>query len=536
MAEKKDYLAELEKEANNKVKLESFQEEKIERIETKGIRISPGLIAGIVSVAIIAGVAIYFMFFRASIEMPNFIGKSVDEVVIWAKQYEVENTGIVITQEYNFDIDKGNVISQSINEGSKIKTDVKITFVESLGPDPDEPIDFPDMLSLDEETVRNWIADYKLTNTKISLVYSDTVSEGKIIEYDVKGSESSFTRGTKLTISISKGVAPAGTISIADFENKNKTEVQSWAEKNNIDLEIIKIYSDTVAVDIVISQSLPSGRTIKQGEKFSITISKGKAIKIPDFTKMSKDDYETWKADPDNKGINIVEKQTYNDDWTKYIMNQSIKANSMVDEGETIKLGVSIGLPKLGKSYIGESLQSLVDWANAERAKGSDMFAGEWGNDRLYSKTYRAGQIVSITCADANGKSYDCNGELPLDARFSVVVSKGIEVVISENDLKDSASMVNFLANNSFSFNTESITGSKSELYVNGVKVNANDYIREGSTILVKVATELDTSSPATSADQLKCESNGHGTWNNNSCACDSPYTLVAGECQRPDD
>ncbi len=493
MSEKKNYLEELEKEASSK-KIESFREEKIERIDKAPVSINPKLLIGSLVAIVVIIAAVYFLFLSPKIVMPNFIDKTDADIAAWAKQYNIENSGIVFQEEYNFDIEEGNIISQSVPADTMVSETVKITFVKSLGANPDEAVTFLNNLELaSEDEIRDWIDENKLLRTKINLQFSDTISEGNVIDYELTGSEDSFVRDSSLTINISKGPEPASTITMPDFVEKNVAEVETWATSNKIDLTIVEIYTEDEAVGTVISQSVSKDTRIQQGSAVTMTVSKGKSITVGNFVDMTSDEFAIWKQDPANTGLTFIENKVYSADWTKDILSQSVAPNTQVESGTVVEIDVNIGLPRLDKSYIGSSLQTLIDWTNAERSKGADMYAGEWGSEAVYSKTYREGQIVSITCADANGKSYDCNGDLPLDARFSVVLSKGIEVVIGSTDLQDSASMVNFLASNQFTFSTQTIPGNISKLIVNGVEVSANDYIREGSTIVVQVAENQPT-------------------------------------------
>ena len=537
MAEQKDFLKELSKEAT---KIDSFKEEKIEKINRPGLVISTKtIVLSIIFIALLVG-GYFFFTNKSGIDMPDFVGKKTEEISVWARQYEIENTGIAISEEYNFDIDKDVVISQSVEANTKVSNDVKITFVVSLGADPEEKVQMINLIGSQENEVREWIKENKLTNTKINLVYSDKVEQGTVIEYKLKNvTEDNFTRGTNLVIDISKGEAPVGSITMEDFIEKTVAEVKSWAEKNKIELEIIETYNDTISKDMVISQSVDEGKIIKQNNTLTVTVSLGKAIRIPDFTTMSKEEYEAWKLDPKNAGLNFITHEKYNDDYSIYIMNQSVASNTMVESGTVVELDVSIGAVRLDKNYIGAPMQTLVDWCNKLRSQNTDMFAGQWGSTDVYSKTYRKGQIISMKCENSKGDTYNCDGDLPTDSRFSVVVSNGIEIVVEEKDLVDSASMVNFLATNMFPFSTTEIDGNVSELWVNGVKVSANQYIREGSSIVVKVAKELavspapTTTPPVVDDAQTKCLSNSFGSWDEDTstCTCQAGYSLVNDVC-----
>lgn len=455
MSEKKDYLSELSKEVQSKKTIESFQEEKVVKVEKPKRTINPmAIVAGVVAVAVIA-IGTWFLFFRPNIEVLDFVGKTQNDIGAWAKQQGVETSGIVFKEEFNFEHDKGLIVSQDVAAGTNVGKDAKITFVLSKGADPDEKIALPDIESMTNSELKDWISTNKLTKTKITTEFSETIEKDVVISYELKNVDANdFTRSTTLNIKVSKGPQPAGTVTLEEFKDKDKAYVESWAKSKKVELIIEEVYHDTTAKGLVITQSIDSGKTMKEGEKLTVTVSKGKAIIIPDFTKMTKEDLEAWKANKDN-GVTILTKERYNADWTKYVVDQSIKAGSSVDSGETLTLTISIGKPRLGENFVGKSLQGLVDWCNLQRSKGADMYAGEWGTTQLYSNTYRAGTIINMKCEDSKGNGVSCEGDLPLDSRFVVTVSKGLVVGLKDADVTSVESIVDFLAKNQFNFTTD---------------------------------------------------------------------------------
>ena len=498
MTNKKDFLKELEKEVNNK-KIESFQEEKIIKVEKHGMTIKPVVLISII-ISIIAILGLLYFFFRPQIKLPDFYNQTKDDVGKWAKQYDVDTSGIVFDEEYNFEIDEDRIISQTINPNTNVGKDVKLNFVLSLGPNPNDKVSFPNLDSMNEEEVRAWIEENKLLKTKITITYSDTVEKGNVIGYELKNiKENEFIRGSTLTIGISKGAKPADMITVEDFNDKDIAYIESWAKDKGIKLVINEIYSDNIDQGKLISQSLKADTEMKKDDILTITVSKGSAIIVPNFEIMTSEEYLSYTNNPENKTLVIVEKEVYNDDFSKKILSQSVAAGSQVDENTVVELQVSIGLPRLESDYIGSSIQSLIDWTNKLRAQNTDMYAGEWGSEAVYSKTYRKGSIISMSCENSKGELFNCSGDLPLDARFSVVLSKGIEIAISKTDLVDSASMVNFLANNKFKFSTKEVDGKVSNIYANGVLVTDNMYIREGDEIVVHVAKEQPSVAPTPS-------------------------------------
>lgn len=431
----------------------SFHTETFTRIEKKKIEFSPKLIGGIVAFIILALLGIYFLFFAPNIEMQDFVGKKADEFYSWASQYQIDKKGIAINHEYNFEHDKDYVISQSISAGKKIRKDTKLTIVLSDGPNPDEKVSFPDIKNMTYDELKNWIDTNKLLKTKITTEYSTTVAENAVISFDLKSvNENNFTRGTTLNIVVSKGVAPAGQVTVEDFTGKTFEEMKTWANNKKVVLERQDSYSDTVAIDKIISQSIKSGEAMKTGEKIIAVVSKGKAVKIPNLVGYTKAMLDTWIATPDNK-VSVVKKEVYNEAPYGNVIAQSIAAGSAVDQGSVLELTISLYRPVLqtnSRAWETKNYMELIAWVDDANYKGANIAAGAWA-PREYHPTIQEDSIIRYVCADGNGNQLPggangCERPLPLDAKINIVVSKGPEptapvvtvekaTLVNENDI-----------------------------------------------------------------------------------------------------
>lgn len=428
----KDFLSQFSSDGK---KPDSFKEEERVKVEKPKKNIDPKIfiIIGVVLVAL--GVLAYFLFFAPKIEMPNFVGQTKDDVSAWVKQQEISTTGIIFKEEYNFDNDEDVILSQDVEPGKKVKNNVKITFGISLGADPDEKVSLPDIKSMTKTDLEDWISSNKLTKTKITTSYNDTVKEGEVISYEVKGvDEDDFTRSSTLNISVSKGPQPAGTVTVSDFKDKSKSEVESWIKTNKLtNATITEAFSNTVESGLVISQSVAANKTIKTGDAITFTISKGKGIKVPDLSKMNETEIKDWCSKNGITSCTI---------HTKYSNSDSKVLSSNVSSGSTIASSDDVEITVNGGKYfyasdeelteyakVGANVLKLEDWCNQMRNedKGIDAYVGDWsGSAEVYSEVYSKGQIVSIEISSySSGQKYNISDRLPLDVRFSVVVSKG---------------------------------------------------------------------------------------------------------------
>lgn len=411
----------------------SFEEEKLEKIEKKPIKIDKKtmIIGGIIAVLAIVG--IYFIFFAPKISLPDFTGKPKSELTTWLSQNGIQSSVVALTEEYSMEYDKDVVISQQQKAGKKIHKDTPLNFTISKGPDPDELIPFPDLMNMDYESVTAWKDENKLLNTKINTVYNDNVPENDVIDYNLKNvAENNFTRGTNLTINISRGKAPAGQVTIDDLSGKTYEEVQTWAKNKKITLTKQEAYSDTIDIGKVISQSAASGTTIKEGEELIVVVSKGKAVTIPNLVGYDATMLEAWTSDANNK-VAVVKRETYSDQPQGTVISQSIAAGSQVDQGTVLELGISLYMPVLqtnSQEWYGKDYLSLVAKVDEWNGKGASIAAGAWDGEECSDTYPTPGQIIEYRCLDANGNQlpYEANGcarPLPLNAKISMKVSTG---------------------------------------------------------------------------------------------------------------
>lgn len=66
------------------------------------------------------------------------------------------------------------------------------------------------------------------------------------------------------------------SITVVDFSNMKKEEIEDWCNENKVKCTIKEEYSDTIKKGSFISQSINENGTIHQGEKIIITYSLGK--------------------------------------------------------------------------------------------------------------------------------------------------------------------------------------------------------------------------------------------------------------------
>lgn len=422
----KDFLSQFS--GDNK-KPESFKEEERKKITKEKKPINVKLIVIIMAVVLaIAGVVLFFVL-RPTIEVKDFVGSNVSEVKAWIKQNEIETQGVVFREEYNFDYDEGYITYQSLEAYKKIRKNAKMDFTVSLGADPNELIQVPDIESMYKDELQNWVKQNKLTKTKIVSSFSDDVEEGAVISYEFKGADAeTFTRSSTLNITVSKGPQPAGNVQVNNFVGQDYSAVESWGKQNNITIEKVGSYSDTAVLNSVISQSIEPKKNIKEGETLTVVVSLGKGIKVPDFSTMSKNQINDWIKE--NAGY-VNAKKIYSKS-ADYVLSQSVGTNRYFGIDDKLELTLNLGdhfylkdiAKEFGFSYTeGESYDQCIEIAEHLQDYGINI-------DMLREKVSSPpndeprGTILGINSIyDSSGNKYSEIEPLPLTVTIKINVS-----------------------------------------------------------------------------------------------------------------
>ncbi len=498
----KDFLSQFSSDGKTP---DSFKEEERIPVEKPKKNINPKAIIIAAIVLAVLAVGSYFLFFAPKIEMPDFVGQTKTDVASWVKQQDITSSGIVFKEEYSFDYDEDVIMSQDVEAGKKVKNDVKVTFTISKGADPDEKISVPDLKSMTKSEIESWISTNKLSKTKITTTYNDSVDKDAVISYEIKGvDEADFTRSSTLNISISKGPQPAGTVTVTDFVGKDYSEFESWAKNNKVtNYKKVEQYSDSVTADKIISQSVTANQTMKTTDTITVTVSLGKGISVPNFNSMSVEQIEKWLT---KNGFSAESCITY-----KYSTSSNKVLSQSIASGTTISVkdenDLQIVLNKGSYFYwedekedmgniVGMNVNKLEDWCNEKREKGIDAFEGDWSESAtVYSDTYGKGQIVSVEISSySTGKKYDLNDRLPLDVRFSVVVSKGryykMEGLFGDGEKATVSDIISVLSARNITF--QLADGVDYNSYAKISNISMSDDLYDDQMYTIEAATESD--------------------------------------------
>lgn len=295
----------------------------------------------------------YFIYYQVTrVSVPNFENKSVVDVKKWATENRIDP---VMKQEFSVKVDANNIISQSVAPKKKIKKGSKMSFKVSEGANPKEKIKLPDFEKMSKSEVEKWISKNKAENVSIIDEYNDKVEKGKFIKLEFTDKEvnkDNYVRQDIANVYFSKGKEVfEKNISVPDFSKKQKTEVEDWAKKNEINVEYKEVDSDKIESGLVVSQSVAADTKIAKHDKMSVSISVGKAVIVPNYANYTAEN--AMNAAPD---LQVMVKEVFSDSVPYgQLISQSINPGTKLtgEDNKSIDLVYSSGRPYI-KSYFNE--------------------------------------------------------------------------------------------------------------------------------------------------------------------------------------
>ena len=244
-----------------------------------------------------------------------------NESLLHAEVYLGRN-GILYELKYDFSntIKKGNVITSSVKEGTTVKPDEKITLTISKG----KKIKVPNLKNKTMSYITKWMVE---NNIQINYKdrYDNNIKSGRVIESNYKEGDI-IEEGTTVDIIFSKG-----PLVMKKFDNIN--DFKSWADTNGIKYEIKEEFNEEIEKDKIIKTSIEEGKNINLEETITVYVSKGIAVKVPNFIGKSKSEVQ---KECDSLGINCSFTESYSTKTKGTVIAQNINAGTEISKGDTI--------------------------------------------------------------------------------------------------------------------------------------------------------------------------------------------------------
>lgn len=339
------------------------------------------------------------------IEIPNFVGLSIDDLLEFIKTHKLSN--VKIDFEEKNDIDKDEIISQS--HRGEIKRNAEIKFVASLG--SRALLDITKVEKLEELSEFDALIWLKRNgfNYKIEYDFSATIKKGFVIKQSVKSGDKANPNADTITITISKGKK----IVVPDLLSMSVEDIVKWIAENDLKIKYDESYSSTIAADKVMKASVEKGSEITAGTTVTITISTGQ-LKFPSFSSLQ--EFRTWAS---NFNVKFTEKREFNDSVAAgNIIDFSIKTGSNVIFEDTITVRISQGKAVTVPNLVGMSRSAITDRCNS---LGLNC-------------TFQNGSFSNIPANQATAQSVGAGNQVVSGTTVTITLSRGpakqVQVVI----------------------------------------------------------------------------------------------------------
>ena len=336
----------------------------------------------------------------------DFTNKDIKEVVNWANE-----RNILIEQDFeNSDtILQYKIISQSVKAGTSTKKIKKMKVVVSDGVDTSKTTNVTSMVGWKLDDVIQYIDDNHLTNVTINFEFNDTVLKDTIISQDVI---KEVKRNEPITLVSSLGKEDdLKRVTMDNLVGLDSFHATIYCGRNHLNCSMEYAYSEDKEENIILKQSVKKWEVISPSDntKIILTVSKKNQITVPDLTRMSATDINTWAT---NNRLKIEFKEEYDDSVKKgkVITSNYIKGNLM-NVGDTIQVTLS-----KGQIYMiaFSNLDDFITWAD--------------GNDVIYQISYEYSN--SIEKGKLISSSHKENQIIKNNETVMLVISQGGNTII----------------------------------------------------------------------------------------------------------
>ncbi|HFI0587650.1 TPA: Stk1 family PASTA domain-containing Ser/Thr kinase [Streptococcus suis] len=299
-----------------------------------GMRTRYKVLIGAILLTVIAAGLMFFNTPR-TVTVPDVSGQTVEKAteMIEVAGLEVGN----ITEEATATVDEGLVIRTSPaakttrRQGSKIDIVVATAALSSI----------PDVTDKESDTARQELEALGFQVT-IKEEYSEKVAQGLVIKTNPEAN-SSAEKGAKITLYVSKGVAPQVVPNVVGKSQENATQVLQTAGFSVG--TITQEYSSSVTAGQVISTDPVANTELAKGSIINLVISKGKELVMPDLTSRNYT-YSQARSQLQALGVNAenIEKQedrSYYSTTSDIVIGQYPAAGATIDGTVTLYVSVA---------------------------------------------------------------------------------------------------------------------------------------------------------------------------------------------------
>ncbi|MFI3170855.1 MAG: PASTA domain-containing protein [Eubacteriales bacterium] len=209
-------------------------------------------------------------------------------------------------------------------------------------------VTLPDMSGWKEQDVNLWASENTVM-LRYSEEYSDEIESGLVVAQK-PGEGEIVSDGEFLEIILSKGADLSILVTIPDFLSMSKDQIEKWASDNYMTkVRITAENSQTVeqgkVITFTVNDNTVIGQEVRRDSPIYVIISNGTGengkVTLPDFTTMN---IEMSNIFAEGNQIILEIEEVFSEGYAKgQIISQDIKAEEVINVGDTVKLTVSLG-------------------------------------------------------------------------------------------------------------------------------------------------------------------------------------------------
>ena len=422
--------------------------------------------------------------------LPDFESKNLTKAINWTEENNIKTEQ---NFEYSDTEEKYSIISQSKKPETLTKNIKKVDFTVSNGPDYNKDIILTDMTSWNVDDVLKFVDNNFLNSVAINFEENLNIKKDTVISQSNTGN---IKRSTALIFNVSLGDKNSlKPIKLKDLKNESLLHAEVYLGRNGILYELKYDFSNTIKKGNVITSSVKEGTTVKPDEKITLTISKGKEIKVPNLKNKTMSYITKWMVE---NNIQINYKDRYdNNIKSGRVIESNYKEGDIIEEGTTVDIIFSKG-PLVMKKF--DNINDFKSWADTNGIKYEikEEFNEKIEKDKIIKTSIEEGKNIN------------------LEETITVYVSKGIAVKIpnfigkSKSEVQKECDSLGINCSFTESYST------KTKGTVIAQNINAGTEISKGDTIVITLATNKKTNTASRPSNSSSSSSNSNSTSSGN--------------------
>jgi len=267
-----------------------------------------------------------------------------------------------VTEQEDPEIKLGDlVIGQSVAPGTEVDEGSAIDIVVTKGPKVGDSVKVPDLTGMTVEEAEKALSDVLLIPMPGKSQYSDTIEPGRVCAQSAApGTELKVIDTVTYNVSLGKE-----KVAVPDVTGKTLDEARGILAQAGLGCDTTTSYSDTVAKDSVISQSVKKDEQVDKGTVIVLEVSLGnKPAELVTVPSIISYNLVAAKATLESAGLNY----TYTGDENGTVVAMNPAPGAQVNPGSTVAFELKAAEP---------SPSEPSDGGNADSGSGSGTISDE---------------------------------------------------------------------------------------------------------------------------------------------------------------